>query len=42
MTKKNNSQEDGPKGTMVILIAFLAITILSWFGVYMLLINRGG
>jgi hypothetical protein len=44
MTKKPDKQEEeeSPKGTMTLLIIFLALTLAGWFGVYMLLINRGG
>lgn len=34
--------EEQPKGTMVILLAFLIFTILSWIGVYMIMLQRGG
>ena len=33
---------DQPKGTMVILVVFLVLILLSWAGMYMLLIQRGG
>jgi hypothetical protein len=42
MTKKPDKQEESPIGTMTLLIIFLAVTLAGWFGVYMLLINRGG
>ena len=31
-----------PKGTLVILVFYLALTILSWLGVYLLMLQRGG
>lgn len=42
MTKTPDKQEESPKGTMTVLLIFLILTLLGWFGVYMLLINRGG
>ncbi len=35
-------QEHQPRGTFAILIIFLALTILSWIGVYLILLQRGG
>jgi hypothetical protein len=35
-------KEEHPKGTLVILIIFLFLTILSWLGVYSLMLSRGG
>jgi hypothetical protein len=35
-------EEDQPKGTMVILITYLVLTLVIWAGVYLLLLQRGG
>ena len=43
MTKKPDKQEEeSPTGTLTLLIIFLALTLAGWFGLYMLLVNRGG
>ena len=34
--------DDQPKGTFVILLIFLVILALSWFGVYAIMLNRMG
>jgi hypothetical protein len=39
MSKK---PEEHPKGTLAILLIFLLVTLASWFGVYALLVQRGG
>ncbi len=35
-------QEHQPKGTFAILIIFLVATILSWIGIYVIMLQRGG
>lgn len=35
-------EDEKPKGTMVILLVYLAITIVLWLGVYFILLSRGG
>jgi hypothetical protein len=36
--KKN----DQPRGTLAILLIFLVLLIISWVGVYLLMLQRGG
>lgn len=35
-------KEEHPKGTLVILIIFLFLTVAAWLGVYSLMLSRGG
>lgn len=35
-------QEDEPKGTIVILLVYIVILALSWGGIYLLMLQRGG
>ena len=35
-------KEEHPKGTMVILLIFLVLAVLSWLGIYALMLSRGG
>lgn len=35
-------QEDEPKGTIVILLVYLVILALSWGGIYLIMLQRGG
>lgn len=34
--------DEQPKGTLAVLLIFLAILALSWGGMYLLLVSRGG
>ena len=34
--------EQQPKGTLVILLIFLVVLALSWIGMYLLMLSRGG
>jgi len=34
--------DDQPRGTLAILIIFLVLILLSWFGVYAIMLSRGG
>ena len=40
--KKEQKKEEHPKGTLVILLIFLVLTVLSWLGIYSLMLSRGG
>lgn len=31
-----------PRGTLVILLAFLLLVVASWLGIYFLMLSRGG
>gem|GEM_PF-3918381 len=35
-------KEEHPKGTLVILVIFIILTILAWLGVYAIMLSRGG
>jgi len=35
-------KDDQPRGTLVILLIYLVIIVLSWVGVYLLMLQRGG
>jgi hypothetical protein len=35
-------KEEHPKGTLVILLIFLFLTVVTWLGVYSLMLSRGG
>lgn len=35
-------KEDQPRGTLAILLIFLILTIASWVGVYLIMLQRGG
>ena len=35
-------KETQPRGTLAVLIVYLIITIASWVGVYLLMVQRGG
>lgn len=35
-------KEEHPKGTLVILLIFLFLTLVTWLGVYFLMLSRGG
>jgi hypothetical protein len=34
--------EEHPKGTLFILFIFLVLTVISWLGIYFLMLSRGG
>jgi hypothetical protein len=34
--------DEHPKGTLVILLIFLVVVIITWFGIYMIMLTRGG
>ena len=34
--------EEHPKGTFVILLIFLLLTIILWLGIYQIMLSRGG
>ena len=36
------NHEDEPKGTIVILLVYIVILALSWGGIYLLMLQRGG
>ena len=36
------NHEDEPKGTIVILLVYIVILAMSWGGIYLLLLQRGG
>jgi len=31
-----------PRGTLIILLAFLLLVVSSWLGIYFLMLSRGG
>ncbi len=35
-------KDDRPRGTLAILLIFLILLLLSWGGVYLIMIQRGG
>ena len=34
--------DEHPKGTLVILLVFLLVTVAAWLGVFFLMLARGG
>lgn len=35
-------KDEQPRGTFAILLIFLVLILVSWVGVYVLMVNRGG
>jgi hypothetical protein len=35
-------KDDQPRGTLIVLLIYLGLIIISWVGVYLLMLQRGG
>lgn len=39
---KEENDDLQPKGTLAILLVYLVLVIISWVGVFLLMVSRGG